>query len=79
MFARRKRFLFQSVIPLDEVVFVPVLFGGHAHHFPELLDEVAQFLLMKETITGEELMRFVNAENQPQLPQPEETEQQDDV
>ena len=45
----------------------------------ELLDEVAQFLLMKETITGEELMRFVNAENQPQLPQPEETEQQDDV
>ena len=44
-----------------------------------LLDEVAQFLLMKETITGEELMRFVNAENQPQLPQPEETEQQDDV
>ena len=45
----------------------------------ELLDEVAQFLLMKETITGEELMRFVNAENQPQLPRPEETEQQDDV
>ena len=45
----------------------------------ELLDEVAQFLLMKETITGEELMRFVNAENQTQLPQPEETEQQDDV
>ncbi|MDY4755445.1 MAG: ATP-dependent zinc metalloprotease FtsH [Candidatus Faecousia sp.] len=44
-----------------------------------LLDEVAQFLLMKETITGEELMRFVNAENQPQLPRPEETEQQDDV
>ncbi len=44
-----------------------------------LLDEVAQFLLMKETITGEELMSFVNAENQPQLPRPEETEQQDDV
>ena len=39
-----------------------------------LLDEVAQFLLMKETITGEELMRFVNAENQPQLPEPQEEE-----
>ena len=40
-----------------------------------LLDEIAEFLLMKETITGEELMSFVNAENQPQLA--EETEQQD--
>ncbi len=27
----------------------------------ELLDEIAEFLLMKETITGEELMHFVNA------------------
>ena len=26
-----------------------------------LLDEVAEFLLLKETITGEELMAFVNA------------------
>ena len=38
-----------------------------------LLDEIAEFLLMKETITGEELMSFVNAENQPKLPEPEET------
>ena len=37
-----------------------------------LLDEIAEFLLMKETITGEELMSFVNAENQPQLPEPKE-------
>ncbi len=28
----------------------------------ELLDDVAEFLLMKETITGEELMRFVDAD-----------------
>ena len=34
-----------------------------------LLDEIAEFLLMKETITGEELMSFVNAENQPRLPE----------
>ena len=39
-----------------------------------LLDEIAEFLLMKETITGEELMSFVNAENQPQLPEPQEEE-----
>ena len=32
-----------------------------------LLDEIAEFLLMKETITGEELMSFVNAENAPKL------------
>ena len=37
-----------------------------------LLDEISEFLLMKETITGEELMSFVNAENQPKLPEPEE-------
>ena len=29
-----------------------------------LLDEVAQYLLAKETITGEELMKFVNAETE---------------
>lgn len=41
-----------------------------------LLDEIAEFLLMKETITGEELMSFVNAENAPKLPeaQQEQTE-----
>ena len=26
-----------------------------------LLDEIAEFLLMKETITGEELMRFIES------------------
>ena len=30
-----------------------------------LLDEIAEYLLVKETITGEELMAFVNAEKQP--------------
>ena len=35
---------------------------------------MAQFLLMKETITGEELMSFVNAENQPQLPEQTQSE-----
>ena len=28
----------------------------------ELLDEISQFLLTKETITGEEFMAFVNAD-----------------
>ena len=32
-----------------------------------LLDEVAEFLLMKETITGEELMSFVNAAQKPAI------------
>ena len=41
-----------------------------------LLDEVAEFLLMKETITGEELMSFVNAENAPRLPEAEVREQE---
>ena len=31
----------------------------------DLLDEIASFLLTKETITGEELMAFVNADNKP--------------
>ena len=29
-----------------------------------LLDEVSEYLLLKETITGEELMTYVNAEGQ---------------
>ena len=40
-----------------------------------LLDEIAEFLLMKETITGEELMSFVNAESQPKLPEAQEPDQ----
>ena len=39
----------------------------------ELLDEIAQYLLLKETITGEELMNFVNADKQAEEPA-EETE-----
>ena len=35
-----------------------------------LLDEVAEFLLMKETITGEELMSFVNAAQKPAIAEP---------
>ncbi len=31
-----------------------------------LLDEIAEYLLLKETITGEELMAFVNAKNEPE-------------
>jgi cell division protease FtsH len=30
----------------------------------QLLDQIAEHLLLKETITGDELMAFVNAENQ---------------
>ena len=33
-----------------------------------LLDEIAEYLLVKETITGDELMAFVNAAKQPSLP-----------
>ena len=36
----------------------------------QLLDEIAEYLLVNETITGEELMSFVNADKNP--PQPEE-------
>ena len=36
----------------------------------ELLDEISQYLLVKETITGEELMAYVNADKQ----EPAETE-----
>ena len=40
-----------------------------------LLDEVSEYLLAKETITGDELMAYVNAENKTAepLPAPEET------
>jgi len=31
----------------------------------ELLDEISEFLLTKETITGEEMMAFVNAAKNP--------------
>ena len=37
-----------------------------------LLDEISEFLLVKETITGDELMAYVNAEKN-RLPAPEET------
>jgi len=37
-----------------------------------LLDEVSEYLLVKETITGDELMAYVNADKQ-KLPEPEET------
>ena len=30
-----------------------------------LLDEISEFLLVKETITGDELMAFVNADKNP--------------
>jgi len=38
-----------------------------------LLDEISEFLLVKETITGDELMAYVNA-GQQSLPEPEKTE-----
>jgi cell division protease FtsH len=34
-----------------------------------LLDEIAEYLLVKETITGEELMAFVNADKKPAEPE----------
>ena len=37
-----------------------------------LLDEISEFLLVKETITGDELMAYVNADKH-KLPAPEET------
>jgi len=41
-----------------------------------LLDEIAEFLLVKETITGEELMAFVNADKQkPEQEEAAETEE----
>ena len=41
----------------------------------ELLDEIALYLLSKETITGDELMSFVNASKEPQ-PAAEETSEE---
>ncbi len=40
----------------------------------QLLDEISEFLLVKETITGDELMAFVNAQKNPapELPEAEE-------
>ena len=38
-----------------------------------LLDEISEFLLVKETITGDELMAYVNA-GKNQLPAPETAE-----
>ena len=38
-----------------------------------LLDEISEYLLVKETITGEELMAYVNADKQKQEEIPEET------
>ena len=38
-----------------------------------LLDEISEFLLTKETITGEELMAFVNADKTPKEESLEET------
>ena len=40
-----------------------------------LLDEIAEYLLVKETITGEELMAYVNADKTPAEPQEETTEE----
>ena len=39
-----------------------------------LLDEISEFLLVKETITGDELMAFVNADKNSAAELPEETE-----
>ncbi len=43
-----------------------------------LLDEISEYLLVKETITGEELMAYVNADRA-KLPQPEETPETEDT
>ena len=40
-----------------------------------LLDEISEYLLVKETITGEELMTYVNADKQPPQEPVEETEE----
>ena len=39
-----------------------------------LLDEISEFLLVKETITGDELMAYVNADRE-NIPEPETTEE----
>jgi len=40
-----------------------------------LLDEISEFLLVKETITGDELMAFVNAAKNPAPELPEAVEE----
>ena len=40
-----------------------------------LLDEISEFLLVKETITGDELMAYVNADKN-KLPAPEQTQEE---
>ncbi len=40
----------------------------------ELMREIAEYLLVKETITGEELMAYVNARNGKEQPEPETEE-----
>ena len=39
-----------------------------------LLDEISEFLIVKETITGDELMAYVNADKN-KIPEAEETEE----
>jgi len=43
-----------------------------------LLDEISEFLLAKETITGEELMSFVNKQNEPAEAEAAEAETNED-
>ena len=40
-----------------------------------LLDEISEYLIVKETITGDELMAFVNADKEKQSTQEEQTEE----
>lgn len=40
-----------------------------------LLDEISEYLLVKETITGDELMAYVNAANTPKLEEPKQEEE----
>ena len=40
----------------------------------QLLDEISEFLLVKETITGDELMAYVNSDKNA-LPEPEKEEE----
>ena len=40
-----------------------------------LLDEISEYLLVKETITGEELMAYINADKNPPQEPVDETEE----
>ena len=42
-----------------------------------LLDEISEYLLAKETITGEELMAYVNAAKEPKTEETEETDKEE--